>query len=299
MQLCVDDVVHIGFADKAACNLSTGNFFQQVGRAAADFGKVCITGKAARNGLLATLSLNHRAKPKARYTAIFHMGAKQVQRSKLAGKQLVQYAHIVNIRYAAFAQMPYKAACVVKSFYVGKIGNSTVLHAAVHHAAAKAACAASVAGFALRSFLAAAVRLYGQTALNACNLGIINISTECVQHRGVAQLNQAAEQLCLGAVRIFAGNLCHTGYIGQTEEATGILAAVYTAQILYLYPFSVRVLFAHRTGFQRTRKATCVGGILYGVTIFIRAIYHKAPCIVCGRNCCRMNGSGSSLQHFD
>ena len=227
------------------------------------------------------------------------MGAKQVQRSKLTGKQLVQYAHIVNIRYAAFAQVSYKAACVVKPFYVSKIGNSTVFHAAVHHAAAKAACAASVAGFALRSFLAAAVRLYGQTALNACNLGIINISTECVQHRGVAQLNQAAEQLGFGAVRIFAGNLCHTGHIGQAEEATGILAAVYTAQIFYLNFSACRIFFAYCTGFQRTGKAARISCILYGVTVFISAIYHKAPFFIRSRNRCRMDGGGGGFQHGD
>ena len=228
------------------------------------------------------------------------MGAEQIEHTRVGVQQLFKNVYLVNVSHAAFSQMPDKAACVVESFHGSEVGNSTVLYAAVHHAAAKAACAACVSGFALRSFLAAAVRLYGQAALNACNLGIINVSTECRQHRGIAQPNQVAEQLGFGAVRIFAGNLCHTGYIGQTEEATGILAAVYTAQILHLNLVARSFFaFAHNAGFQRTRKAARISCILYGVTVFISAIYHKAPFFIRSRNRCRMNGRGSSLQHLD
>ena len=139
------------------------------------------------------------------------------------------------------------------------------------------------------------MRLYGQAALNACNLGIINVSTECVQHRGVAQLNQTAEQLSFGALRIFAGNLCHTGYIGQTEEATGILAAVYTAQIFYLNFSDCRIFFAYCTGFQRTGKAACISSILYAVALFVGTIHNKTPLAVSRRNFCRMDGGGGWL----
>ena len=75
LQFSTYDIVHIGLADKSACNLTAGDLFKRRGAAAIDFGKVCIPGKAARNGLLAALSLDHRAKPKACHRAVIHMGA--------------------------------------------------------------------------------------------------------------------------------------------------------------------------------------------------------------------------------
>ena len=166
------------------------------------------------------------------------MGAEQIEHTRVGVQQLFKNVYLVNVSHAAFSQMPDKAACVVESFYVGKVGNSTVLYAAVHHAAAKAACTTAVTGFTQGSLLFCGICPHGQTIRNAGDCGIVNISAEGFQHLCFPQLNQTLQQLCFVAVRVFTGYLCHTGHISQAEESARIQAAVYTAQILYLYLFS-------------------------------------------------------------
>ena len=214
LQFGRNHIVHIGLADKSACDFAAGDLFQRRGTAAIDFGKVCISGKSTCNGLFTAFGLDHRAKPKAGHGAVFHMGAEQIKHTRVGVQQLFKNVYLVNVSHAAFSQMPDKAACVVKSFYVSKIGNSTVFHAAIHHAAAKAACTAAVTGFTQGSLLFCGICPHGQTIRNAGDCGIVNISAEGIQHRGITQLNQTLQHLGFVAVRVCTGYLCHTCHIG-------------------------------------------------------------------------------------
>ena len=119
------------------------------------------------------------------------MGAEQIEHTRVGVQQLFKNVYLVNVSHAAFSQMPDKAACVVESFYVGKVGNSTVLYAAVHHAAAKAACAAGIESFSEIAFWLVLNRvcLYFQAILYTDNRRIEYIGSESIQHRDVAQLD--------------------------------------------------------------------------------------------------------------
>ena len=147
LQFGRNHIVHIGLADKSACDFAAGDLFKCRGAAAIDFGKVCIPGKATRNGLFTAFGLDHRAKPKAGHGAVFHMGAEQIEHTRVGVQQLFKNVYLVNVGHAALAKMPYKAARIVESFHGSEIGNSAVLYAAVHHTAAKAACTTGIASF--------------------------------------------------------------------------------------------------------------------------------------------------------
>ena len=119
------------------------------------------------------------------------MGAEQIEHTRVGVQQLFKNVYLVNVSHAAFSQMPDKAACVVESFHGSEVGNSTVLYAAVHHAAAKAACATCKARFCEIAFWLALDRvcLYFQAILYTGNRRIEHIGSESIQHRDVAQLD--------------------------------------------------------------------------------------------------------------
>ena len=119
------------------------------------------------------------------------MGAEQIEHTRVGVQQLFKNGYLVNVGHAALAKMPYKAARIVESFHGSEIGNSTVLYAAVHHAAAKAACTTCKARFCEIAFrlILDRVCLYFQAILYTDNRRIKYIGSESIQHRDVAQLD--------------------------------------------------------------------------------------------------------------